>query len=100
MLQKSSLPAVHAAVAPIPGSVIGHEERRIVPIEPPAVPRTENRESAESYEADRALHAMLARFSGGISPTALLLAYADWLSHLVASPQRQLEIAQEGLIDT
>ena len=42
---------------------------------------------------------MLARLSGGISPTALLLAYTDWLSHLAASPQRQIEIAQEALID-
>ena len=43
---------------------------------------------------------MLARLSGGISPAALLLAYTDWLSHLAASPQRQIEIAQEALVDT
>jgi polyhydroxyalkanoate synthase len=29
----------------------------------------------------------------------LLLAYADWLSHLAASPQRQLEISQEAVRD-
>ncbi|OCK53810.1 poly-beta-hydroxybutyrate polymerase [Bradyrhizobium sp. LMTR 3] len=42
---------------------------------------------------------MLARLSGGISPLALLLAYIDWLSHLAASPQRQIEIAQDALLD-
>lgn len=49
--------------------------------------------------ADRALHAALAQFSGGISPVALLLAYTDWLLHLAASPQRQLEISQEIVYD-
>ncbi|MBS0528638.1 MAG: polyhydroxyalkanoic acid synthase, partial [Proteobacteria bacterium] len=53
----------------------------------------------ESGSADRALHAALAQFSGGISPVALLLAYTDWLSHLAASPQRQLEISQEAVCD-
>ena len=57
-------------------------------------------EDVETYQADRALHAMLARLSGGISPAALLLAYTDWLSHLASSPQRQIEIAQEALVDT
>ena len=40
---------------------------------------------------------MLARLTGGISPVALLLAYTDWLSHLAASPQRQVEISQEAI---
>lgn len=53
----------------------------------------------ESEPADRAFHAALAQFSGGISPVALLLAYTDWLSHLAASPQRQLEISQEAVCD-
>src|SRR6202171_1301812 len=53
----------------------------------------------EVRQADRAFHAMLARLTGGISPVALLLAYTDWLSHLAASPQRQLEISQEAVRD-
>ena len=71
-----------------------------MPIEPQISPLTEGGGSADAYQADRALHAMLARLTGGISPAALLLAYADWLSHLAASPQRQIEIAQEALVDT
>ena len=69
-------------------------------IEPQVSPLAEGADSAETYQADRALHAMLARLSGGISPAALLLAYTDWLSHLASSPQRQIEIAQEALVDT
>jgi len=51
----------------------------------------------ECPSADRAFHAALARFSAGISPHALLLAYTDWLSHLAVSPQRQLQIAQQAV---
>src|SRR5450432_77071 len=51
----------------------------------------------EPYQADRAFHAMLARLTGGISPVALSLAYMDWASHLVAAPQRRMEISQEAL---
>ena len=78
--------------------VAGHGEDRqaVSPIEPRLLPQTEG---VETYQADRALHAMLAHLSGGISPAALLLAYTDWLSHLAASPQRQIEIAQKALVD-
>jgi polyhydroxyalkanoate synthase len=54
-------------------------------------------QEGEVRPADRAFHAMLARLTGGISPVALLLAYTDWLSHLAASPQRQVEISQEAI---
>jgi polyhydroxyalkanoate synthase subunit PhaC len=48
-------------------------------------------------DADRELHAMLARLTGGISPVALSLAYLDWVAHLAAAPQRQLEIIKEAM---
>jgi hypothetical protein len=43
---------------------------------------------------------MLARFTGGISPVALSLAWLDWSSHLAAAPQRQMEISRNVLRDT
>ena len=61
--------------------------------------RVPQQEASESHPVDHAFHAALARFSGGISPVALLLAYTDWLSHLASSPQRQLEISQEAVRD-
>lgn len=101
MQQKSTLPAVDVGVAPVRGAVADHGEglQPASPIETQAAARTDHGGDTEHYPADRTLHAMLARLSGGISPTALLLAYTDWLSHLAASPQRRLEIAQEGVVD-
>jgi polyhydroxyalkanoate synthase len=52
--------------------------------------------SLDDYQADRALHSMLARFSGGLSPIALWLAFTDWATHLATSPQRQIEIVQDA----
>ena len=102
MQQKSTLPTAEVTVLLIRTAVSGHGEDRqpVPPIEPQVSPQMKGAEDVETYQADRALHAMLARLSGGISPAALLLAYTDWLSHLASSPQRRIEIAQEALIDT
>ncbi len=72
---------------------------RVVPAEPCAEPASEahKRQQPETFEADRAFHAMLARMTGGISPVALSLAFIDWASHLALAPQRQIEIARDGL---
>lgn len=51
----------------------------------------------EPFPDDRAFHAMLARLTGGISPVALSLAYMDWVSHLAAAPQRQLDRSHAAL---
>ena len=102
MQTKSTLPAALDAIAPIGGADadIGENRNAVPQVEPQASSHARAPEEVETYRADRTLHAMLARLSGGISPTALVLAYTDWLSHLAASPQRRLEIAQEGIIDT
>jgi polyhydroxyalkanoate synthase len=49
----------------------------------------------DTQDADRELHAMVARLTGGISPVALSLAYLDWAGHLVAAPQRRMEITRQ-----
>jgi poly[(R)-3-hydroxyalkanoate] polymerase subunit PhaC len=51
----------------------------------------------ETNDVDRAFHATLARLTGGISPVALALAYIDWASHLMAAPQRQMQIVQDAI---
>jgi polyhydroxyalkanoate synthase len=45
---------------------------------------------------DRWLHAQLARLTAGVSPPALLLAYADWLSHLALSPAKQAQLLHKA----
>src|SRR5271168_3546182 len=57
----------------------------------------EHKRVLEPYPADRAFHAMLARFTGGISPIALSVAYIDWVLHLAGAPQRQLELGRDAL---
>jgi polyhydroxyalkanoate synthase subunit PhaC len=51
----------------------------------------------EANDVDRAFHATLARLTGGISPVALSLAYIDWASHLMAAPQRQMQIVHDAM---
>ncbi len=45
---------------------------------------------------DRSLHAALAQFTGGLSPSALLQAYSDWAVHLAASPGKRLQLVDKA----
>jgi polyhydroxyalkanoate synthase len=101
---KSMQPISILPVAQAPGSSAaraeGYGENRsaIVEGEPKAGQEGETQPRlAEPYEADRALHAMFASLTGGVSPVALSLAYLDWATHLAAAPQRRVEIAQNAL---
>jgi polyhydroxyalkanoate synthase len=50
--------------------------------------------TSESFRAiDRMTSAMIARATGGLSPMALGLAYADWMGHLMASPGKRADLA-------
>jgi polyhydroxyalkanoate synthase subunit PhaC len=46
---------------------------------------------------DRALHAGMARVTGGLAPGALLGGFFDWAAHLATSPGKQLELATEAV---
>ncbi|MCP1335075.1 PHA/PHB synthase family protein [Futiania mangrovi] len=56
-------------------------------------------DAAMGFEAsiDRSIHAAVARMTGGISPSALSEAYADWALHLATSPGKQLQLAKNAL---
>ena len=45
---------------------------------------------------DRLLHATMARFTGGVSPSALALAYADWALHFGISPGKWQLLMEKG----
>ncbi|MFC3457652.1 PHA/PHB synthase family protein [Massilia haematophila] len=49
--------------------------------------------AVEHAAADLALHAWLGRFTGHVSPAALAMAWLDWSSHLLLSPDKQAELA-------
>jgi poly[(R)-3-hydroxyalkanoate] polymerase subunit PhaC len=97
----STLPKAEAARLPCPAHAPGYEEdrRAIIPSGAPAAPapQTQPGPRLETYQGDRALHALAARLTGGISPVALSLAFFDWAAHLAAAPQRRMEIAQDGM---
>ena len=46
---------------------------------------------------DRALAANLARLSGGISPSVLILAYMDWLMHIGFSPSKLAQLGEKAV---
>ena len=46
---------------------------------------------------DRSFHSALAQFTGGLSPAALALAFADWQLHLLASPGKQAALVGQAL---
>ncbi len=45
---------------------------------------------------DRLVQAWQARFTGGLSPAALWLAYFDWLLHLSNSPGSQARLIEQA----
>lgn len=45
---------------------------------------------------DRTLHAAASRFTGGLSPIALMGAYADWALHLAFAPGKQTQLAKKA----
>jgi polyhydroxyalkanoate synthase subunit PhaC len=99
MSSTSTVPKAEAPRLPCPAHAPGFAESRgaVVAAEPPEPASTA--QQPETYQADRALHALAARLTSGISPVALSLAFIDWASHLAAAPQRRMEIAQEGMRD-
>jgi len=101
MPSTSTLPQAEAPRLPCPAHAPGYAENRgaVVVAEPPHTEPAAKIRQPETYEADRALHALAARLTSGISPVALSLAFIDWASHLAAAPQRRMEIAQEAMRD-
>jgi len=47
---------------------------------------------SDSFDADRAFHAWIGRFTGGLSPASLATATQDWALHLLGSPKKCAEL--------
>lgn len=50
-----------------------------------------------SHSVDQAVHAALARMTGGLSPAVLAEAYLDWAIHLAISPGKQAELVTKSV---
>ena len=49
---------------------------------------------------DRSLHAAMARFTGGLSPSSLAHAYFDWLTHLAHAPGKRMQLIDKAVRKT
>ncbi|WOE74288.1 PHA/PHB synthase family protein [Alterisphingorhabdus coralli] len=49
-----------------------------------------------AYPIDRILQANLSKFTGGVSPITMSMAFFDWAGHLALSPSKLMEFQQEA----
>lgn len=63
---------------------------------PAQEPSAEKRDPHPHAALDRAAMASLARFTGGLSPHAMIDAWSDWAMHLGRAPGRQLELVERA----
>ena len=64
---------------------------------PPRTPAPAQDGADAPASFDRLLHAGMGRFTLGVSPGALWLAYADWATHLATSPGKCQQLAEKGV---
>lgn len=62
----------------------------------PRILPTNQRDIEAPSDFDRMLHASIARFTQGVSPTSLALAWADWSMHLATSPAKWQRLLQKA----
>ena len=67
------------------GEGTGYSHKRVPPKIGPVLRTT---------DFDRVLHSMIGRLTGGVAPTALVLAYLDWIVHLAIQPGKQSDLLQ------
>ncbi|MDH3637518.1 MAG: alpha/beta fold hydrolase [Gammaproteobacteria bacterium] len=60
-----------------------------------SLPKLLNTQVADSI--DRSLDAVLAHYTGGLSPVGVYLAYVDWLAHLAMAPGRRARLIEKAL---
>ncbi len=53
-------------------------------------------DTVQREQVDRFAHAAIGRFTHGLSPSALGLAYMDWAVHLMTSPGKQSELIEKA----
>lgn len=59
--------------------------------------REDHAPTAYGDVVDRLLHAAVAYFTAGLSPSALAEAYTDWVTHLTVSPGRQVQLIERSV---
>jgi polyhydroxyalkanoate synthase len=81
------LPSTSAAQAPLEAA----------PVPSSADDRDSYAVTALADVSDRSLHAVIARFTAGLSPAAMAHAYLDWATHLAYSPGKRLQLMDKAV---
>src|SRR5215468_861476 len=96
----------HSSIAPAPRSdtrtMTAPAKLKVVPSvryrSPPPETEMPERDSFPAADLadmlDRSLHANIGRYTAGLSPAALMMAYFDWAAHIAAAPGKRY-----GLLD-
>jgi polyhydroxyalkanoate synthase len=73
----------------------------VIPLNRTSAPAPSHDEIEPHHHAalDRSAMASLARFTGGLSPHAMIDAWSDWAMHLGRAPGRQLELMERARTD-
>jgi len=94
VLPKSAPPGATRAT---PGALVPRSE----PAREVSLPIPPERDSysvtALADVTDRSLHAAVARFTGGMSPAALVAAYLDWATHLTYAPGKRAQLMDKAI---
>ena len=64
---------------------------------PSLIERDSYSSTAFSELIDRSTNAAMARFTGGISPNALIEAYMDWATQLAGSPGKRMQLIEKAV---
>src|SRR5260370_39859176 len=86
-------PPSEAPTSTVPEAVSGVAKSRRAPraADSAASERSRLASPGIAEMVDRSLHAEAARFTAGLSPAALALAYLDWATHLAAAPGKSIQ---------
>ncbi|WGD54955.1 alpha/beta fold hydrolase [Bradyrhizobium sp. CB1650] len=90
-------PSASASVTRIAAASNSDQGAADAPLREEATPAAPREPDTAADAIDRSFHAALARFTGGISPAALALAFADWQLHLLASPGKQASLVGQAI---
>ena len=93
-------PVPEKAALPAP---VAHGEAKPLDMEPVALPPDQRDSYAVTAFADivdRSLHAAIARLTMGLSPTAMMQAYADWAIHLASQPGKRMQLVDKAVRKT
>lgn len=93
-----------ASITPLHNGSAAQTKDHVVPHRtiPKTVHATKNSKSISHTHTtmeqalDKGLKATTAKFTAGLSPIALLAAYADWALHLASAPGKQLELLEKA----